>query len=72
MKRANPIDPKVLDVADVGHAPARRRVLRLALGASIAGLATACSVPVPGQGPPPRLFRLTPKSTYSEDLPTVD
>ena len=36
------------------------------------GLAlTACDLPVPGQGPPPSLYRLTPKSTFSKDLPTV-
>ena len=31
----------------------------------------ACDIPVPGQGPPPLLYRLTPKSTFSNDLPTV-
>ncbi len=31
-----------------------------------------CEVPLPGQTAPPRLFRLTPKSTFSDDLPTVD
>lgn len=37
------------------------------------GLAmTACQLAVPGQGPPPSLYRLTPKSTFSEDLPSVD
>ncbi len=34
---------------------------------------TACEgvIGLPGQGPPPRLFRLTPKSTFDEDLPRV-
>jgi cholesterol transport system auxiliary component len=31
----------------------------------------ACSELIPGQGPPPQLYRLTPKSTFPEDLPTV-
>jgi len=41
------------------------------LAAPLSALA-ACQVPVPGQGPPPNLFRLTPKSTFDENLPTVD
>ena len=49
----------------------RRQVLRLALGLPAAGLA-ACNVAVPGQGPPPELYRLTPKSTFRDDLPRVD
>lgn len=32
----------------------------------------ACGLDLPGQGPPPRLFRLTPKNTFAPDLPTVD
>jgi cholesterol transport system auxiliary component len=32
----------------------------------------ACELPVPGQAPPPSLYRLTPKSTFGEDLPTVN
>lgn len=31
----------------------------------------ACSELIPGQSPPPQLFRLTPKSTFPPDLPTV-
>ena len=31
----------------------------------------ACQIPVPGQGPPPLLYRLTPKSTFGADLPVV-
>ena len=53
------------------HGAARRRALKVALGLPIAALA-ACQVAVPGQGPPPELYRLTPKSTYPEDLPVVD
>ena len=50
----------------------RRRLLRTALTLPLAALATACELAVPGQGPPPVLYRLTPKSTFSEDLPRVD
>ena len=50
----------------------RRRLLRAMAALPLAGLAPGCSLPVPGQGPPPELYRLTPKSTFSEDLPTVD
>mgnify|MGYP002622616687 FL=1 len=49
----------------------RRRILRL--GTAIPALALfGCQVPVPGQGPPPELYRLTPKSSFPEDLPSVD
>ena len=51
--------------------PTRRRVLEAALVLPLAGLA-GCSLPVPGQGPPPDLYRLTPKSTFPKDLPNVD
>lgn len=53
----------------------RRRLLRAAAATpalAVAGLATGCSLPVPGQGPPPELYRLTPKSTFHDDLPTAD
>lgn len=52
------------------NALSRRRVLVLAAGLSATALLPACAN-LPGQGPPPRLFRLTPKSTFAEDLPTV-
>ena len=48
----------------------RRRVLRALLAPPLAALAAACEVP--GKGPPPILYRLTPKSTFREDLPTVE
>ncbi len=51
--------------------PARRQVLKFILAAPLAGLA-GCELPVPGQGPPPKFFRLSPKSTFSDGLPTVD
>ncbi|GAB4359213.1 MAG: hypothetical protein Kow00114_11970 [Kiloniellaceae bacterium] len=50
----------------------RRRLLRAAAALPVMALAPGCSLPVPGQGPPPELFRLTPKSTFREDLPAVD
>ncbi len=53
----------------------RRRALRLILAAPSAGLGVglaACQLPVPGQGPPPELYRLTPKSSFRDDLPRVD
>ena len=56
------------DRALSGH----RAALRALAGAPILVLG-ACEgfVELPGQGPPPRLFRLTPKSTFSEALPDV-
>ena len=42
------------------------------IGMPLLGLISACQLQVPGQGPPPRLYRLTPKSTFDTDLPTVD
>lgn len=50
----------------------RRRLLMAAAALPAVALASGCSLPVPGQGPPPELFRLTPKSTFSEDLPTAN
>lgn len=50
----------------------RRRVLSLALALPAAAAASACSNIVPGQNQPPELFRLSPKSTFREDLPPVD
>lgn len=59
------------------HTPphARRRVFLQGIGAlSLASALSGCGVGelLPGQGPPPRLFRLSPKSTFDADLPTVD
>jgi len=48
----------------------RRRFLEAAVTLPLLGL-VACKVPVPGQGPPPDLYRLTPKSTFDPSLPTV-
>ena len=38
----------------------------------VGGLLSACTGLVPGQTPPPTLYRLTPKSSFREDLPRVD
>ena len=53
-------------------APQRRALIASALTLPLGLALTACQLAVPGQGPPPSLYRLTPKSTFSEDLPTVD
>ncbi len=50
--------------------PRREHLRLLGGGLLLVGLG-ACEVPVPGQGPPPLLYRLTPKSTFSNDLPDV-
>jgi len=49
----------------------RRRLLRAALALPLAGALAACEGVVPGRGPLPDLYRLTPKSTFAPDLPTV-
>lgn len=46
-----------------------RRAALLGIGA--AGLA-GCESLLPGGGPQPRLFRLTPKSTFPDEMPSVD
>jgi cholesterol transport system auxiliary component len=51
--------------------PARRRFLRLGAALPLAGLLPACTDLVPGQRPAPDFYRLTPKSTFAEDLPYV-
>ncbi len=63
-------DDKLTDNG-VGWGIGRRRALKLATALPLGGLTAACSGLVPGQGPPPDLFRLSPKSTFREDLPTV-
>lgn len=50
----------------------RRRLLRAVAALPVVALAQGCSLPVPGQGPPPELFRLTPKSTFQENLPEAE
>ncbi len=50
----------------------RRRVLRGGVLAAAGGLVAGCTGVLPGPGQPPRLFRLTPKSIFPDDLPSVD
>ncbi len=50
----------------------RRRLGLAALVLTLAGALAACESVVPGRGPPPDLYRLTPKSTFAPDLPTVE
>lgn len=48
-----------------------RPLLPALLGCVLLALA-ACENLLPGQGPPPRLFQLTPKTTFAAELPKVD
>lgn len=49
------------------------RPSRLATVLAVAALAlVGCADLLPGQGPPPRLFTLSPKSTFDASLPRVD
>ena len=50
----------------------RRALLRLGALMLPAAALAGCSDLIPGQGEPPTLYRLTPKSTFPEDLPTVE
>ncbi|MBO6863155.1 MAG: ABC-type transport auxiliary lipoprotein family protein [Alphaproteobacteria bacterium] len=50
-------------------APTRRG---FGLGAGAALMLGGCSVALPGSGEPPRIYVLTPKSTFGDDLPEVD
>jgi cholesterol transport system auxiliary component len=50
-------------------APGRRRLIRMA---ALVPLAAVAACQLPGQGPPPRQFRLTPKTTFAGDLPKAD
>ena len=54
--------------------PSRRRVALWGGGLLTTGAAalSGCSVALPGSGAPPRIYVLTPKSTFDDDLPTVD
>ena len=55
----------------IGRRKALHQALAVAAMPPLSLLLAACEIPVPGQGPPPRLFRLTPKSTFRSDLPAV-
>ncbi len=50
----------------------RRRLLKSASLLALGGVMSACTGVLPGAGPPPRLFRLTPKNTFPDDLQPVD
>jgi len=56
---------------DEARRQGRRRVLLSALAVPVTAALSACQIPVPGQGPPPLLYRLTPKSTFGNDMPEV-
>jgi len=45
---------------------------KLCLAAFALGVLAACSLELPGSGAPPRMYVLTPKSTFPGALPTVD
>lgn len=47
----------------------RRRLLRAGV---VLPLLTLASCQLPGSGPPPREFRVTPKTTFDENLPQVE
>ena len=51
--------------------PSRRRALASIAVATLGPILPGCELPVPGQGPPPILYRLTPKSTFDQELPKV-
>lgn len=50
----------------------RRWVATGALGAAATAMLGGCGVQLPGAGAPPRIFTLTPKSTFEPDMPSVD
>jgi cholesterol transport system auxiliary component len=51
----------------------RKRVFApILVGAVALGAVTGCSIDLPGSAPPPRLYVLTPKSTFPEGVPSVD
>lgn len=62
--------PSTLEPA--GAPQDRRRLLKTATLLALGGLVSGCSSILPNAGPPPRLFRLSPKSTFPDDLDTVD
>ena len=59
-----------IDPQNGAMAPSRRHVLRGS--AAISGMALLAACSLPGQGAPPRQFRLTPKSTFDAELPRAD
>jgi len=57
----NPVDRQL---------PLRRLTTPIAVALLL--LLAGCSTLIPGQGPPPNLYRLTPKSTFDPSVPSVD
>ncbi len=49
-----------------------RGVSKMVAIAAVLAFVAACSLELPGGGAPPRMFILTPKSTFATDLPKVD
>ena len=49
----------------------KRNFLKLAGLLPFSGLLASCATLIPGQGPLPDLYRLSPKSTFDQDLPKV-
>ncbi|NKB60017.1 MAG: hypothetical protein GKS00_27205 [Alphaproteobacteria bacterium] len=45
---------------------------RLSIVVAVAVLVASCSVELPGSGAPPRMYILTPKSTFPDTMPSVD
>lgn len=64
-------DMTALDMT-AATATTRREITKLIMALPVAGLAAACAQLVPGQSAPPTLYRLSPKSTFRDDLPEVD
>lgn len=56
----------------IGSVQDRRRLMKAVTALAFTALTGACANVLPGVGPPPRLFRLSPKSTFPEGLATVD
>ncbi|MBT5572446.1 MAG: hypothetical protein HOJ90_14615 [Alphaproteobacteria bacterium] len=67
MKRQNN-----LPLATTLTAAPRRSFLQGATALSATAFLGACGLDLPGQGPPPRQFRLSPKNTFADQLPNVD
>jgi cholesterol transport system auxiliary component len=56
-------------VTHPSHRTCRRLLLARSAGTGL--MLTGCLPQLPGQGPQPRTFRVTPKYTFPEDLPKV-
>jgi cholesterol transport system auxiliary component len=58
-------------IRDSRGAPSRRQVLGLALTAAASGGLAGCSDLAPWRRSPPRLFKLSPKTSFEPDLPVA-